>query len=1018
MVPLSLSLRNFLSYGERPTVLDFSQFGVACLSGENGHGKSALLDAITFALWGEARKGRSERKPDEGLLRAGATEMRVEFCFDLDGDRYRIIRSYRRGNRGGSSQLDLQIYSPAHRGYRSLTEGNSNTRTQERVGQILSMDYETFINSAFIVQGRINEFSNKDPGQRKRILGEILGLSRYDRMQEQARRRLTHANGLVDGLDKRRLELDSALTGRDELRSQMARVDDGLATLASIIETDDRRLLEARTGLARRAQMRRQRETLARDKSDLEFRRRELSAQRDDLKTQISDDSALIDSGEQIAESYEQYQRLDRQEQVLRVAAARYRQLEGEYHQVQSELSVKRRHAEERRAFCAAKVQSLSQQLERFRAALGARATVEERCEELVAARREEELMQSKRSSRDRLDRETERIFQQIEMEARRLTDSVTRIRERESQVRFQLQTSLSLEEEKHRLEQQIGSLKLLERDRERIREQGTDLRVQLAEAERQLTGIQVSVNEIKEKTAILDRSNEANCPLCGSKLDDEHELQLRNELQKSEDELQMRIGSQKDEYDQKKGRVETLRSEFKRLEDATSPTREIETRLSQLRAELAQAAEGRKELAELDGEALELERRLACGEFAPDLREKSRCVLDELSTLDYREEEHSRVRERITLLAGAEVDAARLRDAVDGERETERALTCATQELVQAETILEGVHYAESEQSRLQELQGTLDRLAYDPSGHDELRQELDHLKNAEWEYSRLSSARDRNQKNARQLERWDRELKLLCERLNVVANSAQALDAELREMADLETAEKEVCVRLRDKRLEREGLLQTRGSLLSRRDRLEELATERETVQAEIRRVREEAWLCERLTEAFGRDGIQALIMENTLPEIEEEANAILARLTDNRIQITIESLRDLKKGGTKETMDIKIADELGERPYDLFSGGETFRTDFALRIALSKVLARRAGTQLRTLIVDEGFGTQDSQGLEQLIQAIQHIAKDFEMVLVVTHLEQLKNAFPVRIEVTKHPELGSQIEVIHSA
>ena len=149
-------------------MLDFSQFGVACLSGENGHGKSALLDAITFALWGEARKGRSERKPDEGLLRAGATEMRVEFCFDLDGDRYRIIRSYRRGNRGGkfsTGPADLLTRSP--RAYRSLTEGNSNTRTQERVGQILSMDYETFINSAFIVQGRINEFSNKDPGQTK-----------------------------------------------------------------------------------------------------------------------------------------------------------------------------------------------------------------------------------------------------------------------------------------------------------------------------------------------------------------------------------------------------------------------------------------------------------------------------------------------------------------------------------------------------------------------------------------------------------------------------------------------------------------------------------------------------------------------------------------------------------------------------------------------------------------------------------------------------------------------------------
>ena len=1018
MVPLSLSLRNFLSYGERPTVLDFSQFSVACLSGENGHGKSALLDAITFALWGEARKGRSERKPDEGLLRTGAAEMRVEFCFDLDGDRYRIIRSYRKGNRGGSSQLDLQIYSPGHRGYRSLTEGNSNTRTQERVGQILSMDYETFINSAFIVQGRINEFSNKDAGQRKRILGEILGLSRYDRMQEQARQRLTRANGLVDRLEKRRLELDSELAGWDELSRQMARVDEGLTTLGLAIETDERRLLAVATGLARRAQMKGQRISLAEDKNDLEFRRRELSNQSDELKTQISDDLALIGSSEQIEESYARYQRLDRQEGGLREAAASYRQLEAEFRQVQSELSAKRRHADERRAFCLANVQSLSQQLERFRTALGARIAVEERCKELLAARREAELLQLKRSTRDRLDREKERIAQQIEMEARRLADSVTRIRKRESQVRFQLQTSESLEQEKHLLEQQIQSLKQLGRERERIREQGTELRFQLADAERQLTGMQASANEIKEKAGILDRSNEPNCPLCGSKLDDEHELRLRHELRKSEDELQLLIGSQRDENDQKKDRVKTLRSEFKRLEDATAPVREIETRLSQLRAELAQAAQVRRELSELDGEAIELGRRLDCGEFGTDLREKLRGVVDELANLDYREEEHSRVREQITLLEEAEVDAARLRDAIDGERETERALKGATKELEHAETILEQGQYAESEQSRLQKLERALARLAYDPFGHDELRKELDHLKGAEREYSRLASAQNRNQKNARQLGRWNQELKLLSERLEAVARSEQKLDNELREMADLEIEEKKVGVRLRDRRLDREGLLQTRGSLLSRRDQLEDLATERKTVKAEIRGVREEVWLCERLTEAFGRDGIQALIMENTLPEIENEANAILARLTDNRIQITIESLRDLKKGGTKETMDIKIADELGERPYDLFSGGETFRTDFALRIALSKVLARRAGTQLRTLIVDEGFGTQDSQGLEQLIQAIQHIGKDFEMVLVVTHLEQLKNAFPVRIEVTKHPDLGSQIEVIRSA
>ncbi len=120
------------------------------------------------------------------------------------------------------------------------------------------------------------------------------------------------------------------------------------------------------------------------------------------------------------------------------------------------------------------------------------------------------------------------------------------------------------------------------------------------------------------------------------------------------------------------------------------------------------------------------------------------------------------------------------------------------------------------------------------------------------------------------------------------------------------------------------------------------------------------------------------------------------------------------EIKTGELREALDIIISDELGSRPYELYSGGEAFRIDFAIRIALSKLLARRAGAKLRSLFIDEGFGTQDARGREHLISAINTIQDDFDLILVITHIEELKEAFPTRIEVEKTSQ-GSRFSIV---
>ena len=163
----------------------------------------------------------------------------------------------------------------------------------------------------------------------------------------------------------------------------------------------------------------------------------------------------------------------------------------------------------------------------------------------------------------------------------------------------------------------------------------------------------------------------------------------------------------------------------------------------------------------------------------------------------------------------------------------------------------------------------------------------------------------------------------------------------------------------------------------------------------------------LYEDLRQAFGKRGVPAMLIETAVPELERHANDLLGRISDGRLHVRIETQRETKAGDVREALDIIISDELGSRAYELYSGGEAFRINFAIRIGLSRLLAQRAGAQLRSLFIDEGFGTQDARGREQLIAAINSIQDDFDLILVITHIEELKEAFPARIEVSKTPQ-----------
>ncbi len=132
MIPVKLTLSNFTSYGQNPPELDFTKFKLAAISGLNGAGKSSLLDAVTWCIWGTSRAGDSA----DSLIHSGANEMWVDFSFELDQHIYTVKRSRLKK---GNGQTALEFWSGSH----NLTEGTIKA-TQEKIINSLHLSFETF----------------------------------------------------------------------------------------------------------------------------------------------------------------------------------------------------------------------------------------------------------------------------------------------------------------------------------------------------------------------------------------------------------------------------------------------------------------------------------------------------------------------------------------------------------------------------------------------------------------------------------------------------------------------------------------------------------------------------------------------------------------------------------------------------------------------------------------------------------------------------------------------------------
>ena len=228
-----------MCYQDNVPPLSFDAFRVVCLSGDNGNGRSALVDALTWALWGKSRA-----RGDDELVHIGKNDMEVELEFVVGKQLYRVIRKHLKSSlsRPGQTLLELQVASD--NGFRSRASGVLDA--QKEIENILRMDYQTFVNSALFLQGHANEFSIKQPGKRKEVLANILGLYLYDQFEEQAKNLAKDREREAKTLNNAIGDISQQLTLKNQCQSELNKVQQEVSVIEKELGIQEAKVIALR----------------------------------------------------------------------------------------------------------------------------------------------------------------------------------------------------------------------------------------------------------------------------------------------------------------------------------------------------------------------------------------------------------------------------------------------------------------------------------------------------------------------------------------------------------------------------------------------------------------------------------------------------------------------------------------------------------------------------------------------------------------------------------------------------
>ncbi|MGB3514453.1 MAG: exonuclease subunit SbcC [Microcoleaceae cyanobacterium] len=1012
MIPEKLQLKNFLSYHEAN--LDFTGLHTACICGPNGAGKSSLLEAIAWAIWGNSRAAT-----EDDIICQGEKEVRVDFSFSTNGNIYRVIRGRRRGN---SPTLEFQIYSGAR--FKSLTQKGVRA-TQQTIIEHIKLDYDTFVNSAYLRQGRADEFMLKRPNERKEILANLLKLDQYDTLGEKAKDISRQHKAKVELLEQNLETNQKQLEQKQATAEKQTHLQTSLTQLQQQQDSDRQQLKQFQTQQNHRQTWEKLCHGQQQQYNNLAQECRRLQNELTTTQQQQDELLAVLQQENEINTGHAHFQKLQNTEENLSAKFKTHQNTLNQRQQLQEKQRQQLQELQNQIQQQQAQLNALKQQEQENIHILSKRANVEVALTQLQTAR-------TKLSQLDKLQLEVTPLLQrqqklQTQLEGKQallsarleqLNSRVRQLRQNQQQKQPQLQKQLQ------EVVEEISQLNNQRIYQQRVREKGQERHQFLEGLLSNKKNYEARLGELEQKLQMLNNgmSNGATeateyppCPLCDRPLDEHHWHLVVDKHQSQQQEIRNLLWVVREQLAMSEREIQVLRTEYREIEQDLANYDELRESRGSLQAQLDNIGKDEALLQELVEEVAQVEKSLHTGDFAMNLSGEISTLDRQIKQLNYDDRSHSLARDEEKKLRWAEIKYGQIKDAETKLGKIQLQLPEMEGQIVSLQRSLE----QQKETSDVQQQIIAIDRenaeIGYDLDEHNFVRSEL---RKAQFWLTRTEKLRQAQRQYPQLLERIN-ELKTVLESrqqdLQEVKNQISTLNQQLEETPDASGKVADLDRKIEARRRQLDESLGSLGRVQQQLQYLENLQTQSIQQKEKLKAAKRQYRVYQELSMAFGKKGIQALMIENILPQLEAETNQILARLSANQLHVqfvTQKATKGSKKSSKLiDTLDILIADIKGTRPYETYSGGEAFRVNFAIRLALSKLLAQRSGTALQMLIIDEGFGTQDAEGCERLIAAINAISADFSCILAVTHVPHLKEAFQAIIEVSKTPQ-GSQL------